>query len=664
MMNIRNILALAGTLAAASRSAGAASPPPVLTPWQTKFHATNKPTAAAAAARARPALLSVFSDPALSPLLATFGLHSLAALSAEELLAKFEDELQFSEVTHGFQASVGAMASHDGGQCESNCGDVDLAVEAKADATYMHNLWELPVLGERCTPDGNGTEGSGDCFTEGWVRGCDVAETGAFCAAEGRGLCFPSFTRSIPHGVEGSGPEPWPRDWQEAVERPVYNAVNFHRTDHGIGQFGSISVVLNRSYSDPMTFLVPCDSGDYEGGCNVSYRPPPPPPCSDSTNATTCNASKGSCAWSPTGHPHQCVPKGHGGGGGPGDPRNDLPPVCEAFWLHHHSYVNGTISETFTGPNASAHCCAACGKNNSFDCDGWRIEGTGISGSCVTFKKGTTTELSNPTTAIVSASAGTAGWHHRENNCSAWEPLVGGDGKGAELGTFDDFEHTLLSMLYYNNQTSPVNNLANLLAATFLPWNMSNTQSYLPCPAPCPPASFFDEELWYWEANTAGALNYPDAIQLVVGSFGELFGTDLGAQLQAWCIRWRWPLVWTPGTHGGHHFGMPPGAGLPPSRLLDPVVLAKSRAGTNLTVPSAAATDFEKTWALVNRTLDGPTPRNLTQADFDGWYKNLAAAMPSVLKLEPMRSGACGPEAVGRCVGTTVGGDCVCYQEK
>ena len=33
----------------------------------------------------------------------------------------------------------------------------------------------------------------------------------------------------------------------------------------------------------------------------------------------------------------------------------------------------------------------------------------------------------------------------------------------------------------------------------------------------------FDPELWYWEANTAGKLRYPHSIQLVVGSFRELF---------------------------------------------------------------------------------------------------------------------------------------------
>ena len=67
----------------------------------------------------------------------------------------------------------------------------------------------------------------------------------------------------------------------------------------------------------------------------------------------------------------------------------------------------------------------------------------------------------------------------------------------------------------------------------------SNVPSYLPGGNKSGGMHFggedFDPELWYWEANTAGKLRYPHSIQLVVGSFRELFGTELGRQLQAWC---------------------------------------------------------------------------------------------------------------------------------
>ena len=143
-----------------SRAAAAPADPPTLTDWQASFHRENKQTAALAAGRARPSVLAVFSDAAVPPLLGSMGLHSLAALTGEELLAAFTRELAYAEVLHGFQASVKAIsqaaAGGGGRQCDSNCGDVDLEVEGKAAATYMHNLWELPVLGERCTPDGNG----------------------------------------------------------------------------------------------------------------------------------------------------------------------------------------------------------------------------------------------------------------------------------------------------------------------------------------------------------------------------------------------------------------------------------------------------------------------------------------------------------------------------
>ena len=36
----------------------------------------------------------------------------------------------------------------------------------------------------------------------------------------------------------------------------------------------------------------------------------------------------------------------------------------------------------------------------------------------------------------------------------------------------------------------------------------------------------------YWEANIAGAPRYPDGIKMMVGSFGDLFGTRLGHKVR------------------------------------------------------------------------------------------------------------------------------------
>ena len=239
---------LSSLLLLLSAIAAASAGPALLTPWQRAYHQQNRRTAQAAAARARPELLSIMRSTNFTALLAQMGLADIAALTPEQQLERFAEELLLAEVTHGFQPSVAALLQGPRqGDC-SNCGDVDLAVEQHA--TYLHNLWELTSLGLRCTPDGNGTRGSGDCFTEDWLRGCDQAERGLFCAGENRTHCFPPFSRKIPHGVEWSqGPESWPASMAESVERPVYHAINFHRTDHGISQFGSISVVLSLSLS-------------------------------------------------------------------------------------------------------------------------------------------------------------------------------------------------------------------------------------------------------------------------------------------------------------------------------------------------------------------------------------------------------------------------------
>ena len=93
-----------------SRAAAAPADPPTLTDWQASFHRENKQTAALAAGRARPSVLAVFSDAAVPPLLGSMGLHSLAALTGEELLAAFTRELAYAEVLHGFQASVKAIS--------------------------------------------------------------------------------------------------------------------------------------------------------------------------------------------------------------------------------------------------------------------------------------------------------------------------------------------------------------------------------------------------------------------------------------------------------------------------------------------------------------------------------------------------------------------------
>jgi len=478
-----------------------------VTPWQAAYLARNRQTAASAAASARPLLLEIMRNASFGELLTGMGLGDVAALAPDLQLARFQEELLLSETTHGFQASVAEQLAQNakaGGfhssEC-NNCGDVDLAVEASA--THLHNLWELPSLGLRCTPDGNSTRGSGDCFTEDWLRGCDQAERYLFCAGENRTHCFPPFTRTIPHGVEwSSGPEPWPAGMAESIERPVYNAINFKRTDHGIGQFGAISVVLNLSFIEPLAVLVPMDSGDFEGGCNKTNQNSHVD-CRDpklQRNATACNATvvnggqhcqyRAARTFGPGHpvHPAECdwPPQ-------PPDPMySTLPNVCHGFWLHHGTYLNGSVLERFRGPNASIHCCSSCNGWNGTGvdkakkalCDGWQIPDKTDLTECFTIKNGTGHELPNPGEKVLSGqnpqSGGGHGWHRRQSNCSAWEPSPT-TGRGAELGTFKHWEHTLLAMINYNSGTSPQAGLANLFGATFLPWSVRLCDTFSIC---------------------------------------------------------------------------------------------------------------------------------------------------------------------------------------
>jgi hypothetical protein len=212
-------------------------------------------------------------------------------------------------------------------------------------------------------------------------------------------------------------------------------------------------------------------------------------------------------------------------------------------------------------------------------------------------------------------------------------------------------------------QLSLEEGLADLFGPTFLPWAYANTRDFLP-PAwniskgPQLNGGQFDWWHWYWEANTAGSLQYPHAVKFVIGSYADMFGTEYGRQLQAWCMRWGWPLVWAFKGVGGAD-------GVRPGRILDPVVLAQSRAGRNLTVPGSALGVFADAWRLVNSTIveQGLTHDQLANniTLLQGWWGQLRNATPQVLRLEPLRGGACGVDARANCIGTNQQRDCVCY---
>eukprot|EP01045_Picozoa_sp_COSAG04_P031833 COSAG04_NODE_6033_length_1426_cov_1.565938_1_plen_47_part_10 len=42
-----------------------------------------------------------------------------------------------------------------------------------------------------------------------------------------------------------------------------------------------------------------------------------------------------------------------------------------------------------------------------------------------------------------------------------------------------------------------------------------------------------------------GTAAFPEGVHFVMAGFDSLFGSAAGRILQAWCVRWKWPLVWT-----------------------------------------------------------------------------------------------------------------------
>jgi hypothetical protein len=216
---------------------------------RSRFLATNLKTASAADAQARPALLAALANRATRAYLRTVpGIDTgLPELPADVLLERLERELAASEVLHTFPASVAAALAR--GECgEIGCAGTDLAVERSANTTWLHNEWELPLLGARCIPppwhNGSATTltahdqrarrvdedmAAEQCGTESWLWGCDLAEQTTFCAKPNHSLCFPMFSSRRAGVNHQNGPMAWPANLREAADRPVYHSSNFHR---------------------------------------------------------------------------------------------------------------------------------------------------------------------------------------------------------------------------------------------------------------------------------------------------------------------------------------------------------------------------------------------------------------------------------------------------
>ena len=235
---------LVGVLAAAETITGRAQPdPPVQTQLQRQIFAKHAAEAAVAAPRATPAVLEAFDDPGFRAALERC-CPEFARLSAGALLEEFRAQMSVIEIIHNFHPTV----NENGTDHRPNSADVTLAM--LENSTYLYNMWELAPL--------NLTDVS---YIEGWIGMSAKMENGL--------LRYPPFSRA---DAPSGRPFPyggWPKNWEEASERPVYAATNQWYSDAGWPWYGSVGVVLAEELK-AFTTIGPFDTGLWESSCNTS----------------------------------------------------------------------------------------------------------------------------------------------------------------------------------------------------------------------------------------------------------------------------------------------------------------------------------------------------------------------------------------------------------
>jgi hypothetical protein len=182
--------------------------------------------AAAASAQATAQLLSALDTKDVRKALRRC-CPEVANSSATALLRWLEDEIAVAEVVTSFPAT--------------GDGQWNPMLKEALGWTHLENQWEVRLRAKQSF--GNGT-GYG-----GWFGIQDDVETKLY------GL--KPFTR------RGA-----PTSLQEAAERGPYCAVNVQKADGGSPLYGSISVVLNRSYIKNAHVISAIDSGEWTGLCN------------------------------------------------------------------------------------------------------------------------------------------------------------------------------------------------------------------------------------------------------------------------------------------------------------------------------------------------------------------------------------------------------------
>jgi len=215
-------------------------------------------------------------------------------------------------------------------------------------------------------------------------------------------------------------------------------------------------------------------------------------------------------------------------------------------------------------------------------------------------------------------------------NCSVPLPVT---------GTFEHFEHALLASFgFWGNGTSPIQE-----ALRFLSRGPLSGKPYLQA------ANISsDSMIRYLETDIIANVRFSQGVKFIVGTFGSLFGTDLGRQLQVWCASRGWALVWAFGPVGE-------GWDLPPSQMNKRMIDPSLSHLVNSTLSDKSV--WEHQWLAAAHIR--AHKKVISEQHIQEWW---AVATRSQTHLAPITATACADH--DRCIGTTVlssHADCVCY---
>eukprot|EP01062_Namystynia_karyoxenos_P006057 TRINITY_DN1211_c0_g1_i1.p1 TRINITY_DN1211_c0_g1~~TRINITY_DN1211_c0_g1_i1.p1 ORF type:complete len:492 (+),score=83.03 TRINITY_DN1211_c0_g1_i1:80-1477(+) len=228
-------LSAALTLTCAAAVHGDVPIPPRITEVQAATVARAEAAARHLSAAARPELLEFLGSPPFKRQLEVFG-PELAALSAEELLERFDREVPVHEIVHNIRSV------HPGRPDVAAALDNTLAT--MEGFPYFFNPWQLQALNlfnASNNPDGP------ENFAETQIMG------------------FPRFKNRT-----------WP-SFEEASDRVIYGASNLWRIDSGNPLFGDVTVVFNNTELIDNVIVNAMDTGLYILGCtnhSMDYRVP------------------------------------------------------------------------------------------------------------------------------------------------------------------------------------------------------------------------------------------------------------------------------------------------------------------------------------------------------------------------------------------------------